>query len=106
MAKGKKTGGRSKGTPNKATRDIKELAQDYGDKAVATLAEIMGDAAQPAAARVAAADKLLDRGYGKAAQAIAVSGTNGGPITSIQATLPADPVDAARVYMELMQGKP
>jgi hypothetical protein len=33
------------------------------------------------AARVAAADKLLDRGYGKAPQAMEHSGPGGGPVT-------------------------
>lgn len=71
MAKGVKTGGRKKGTPNKATRDIKALAQQYGDAAVAALAEIMRDKKKPPAARVAAAKELIDRGYGKATQPIA-----------------------------------
>ncbi|GLQ96463.1 hypothetical protein [Dyella mobilis] len=77
MAKGKKTGGRSSGTPNKATQDIRKLAQDYGDEAINTLREIMNDKAQPAAARVAASEKLLDRGYGKAIQSLKVGGELG-----------------------------
>jgi len=66
-----KTGGRKKGTPNKATRDIKAMAQEYGEEAVTTLATIMKDESHPPAARVAAAKELIDRGYGKATQPIA-----------------------------------
>ncbi|NPS37551.1 hypothetical protein [Pseudomonas aeruginosa] len=66
-----KTGGRSKGTPNKATIDVKVLAQQYSEEAVKSLVEIMRDAEAPHAARVAAAKDILDRGHGKATQPIA-----------------------------------
>jgi hypothetical protein len=36
---------------------------------------------------------------------VALTGADGGPIRSVQANLPVDPADAARAYMELMQGK-
>jgi hypothetical protein len=64
MAKGKKTGGRRPGVPNKATRELKELAQPYAPKAIETLLWIM-EHGQTEAARVAAARELLDRGYGR-----------------------------------------
>lgn len=63
--KGKKTGGRKAGIPNKVTADVRAAAQEHGRAAVDALAAIMGDAAVPAAARVSAANALLDRGYGK-----------------------------------------
>ncbi|QEK93993.1 hypothetical protein E2544_20140 [Achromobacter insolitus] len=66
-----KTGGRTKGTPNRATADIKALAQVHAVDAVATLAEIMKGDDYPPAARVAAARELMDRGFGKATQPIA-----------------------------------
>jgi hypothetical protein len=74
MAHGRKTGGRQKGTPNKATADVKAAAQKYTTEAVETLALIMrkGESEQ---ARVTAADKLLDRGHGKATQAVEHSGS-------------------------------
>lgn len=72
-----KTGGRKKNTPNKVTADIKAIAQPYGAKAVAVLASIMDDAMAPHAARVSAADKLLDRGFGKAKQSIDHSSEDG-----------------------------
>ena len=70
MAKGTKTGGRVAGTPNKATANIKEAAQQYTESAISTLVEIMGDATAPHAARVAAANSILDRGHGKPRQSI------------------------------------
>lgn len=65
-----KTGGRSKGTPNRATADIKALAQTYGPDAIDTLADIMKSESAPEAARIAAAKELIDRGFGKATQPI------------------------------------
>ena len=59
--------GRPKGSLNKATNDIKELARRYTPQALDTLASIM-KASESDAARVAAANALLDRGYGKPRQ--------------------------------------
>ena len=62
--------GRKKGTPNKATADVKALAQVYGATAIETLAKLMTDKEAPDSIRRAAAVDLLDRGYGKPTQAI------------------------------------
>ena len=51
--------------------DIKALARKHGRAAIKTLAEIMKQADGPATARVSAAQALLDRGWGKAAQFLA-----------------------------------
>jgi hypothetical protein len=59
--------GRKKGTPNKATADVKAAAQQYTTQAIDALAHVMLHG-ESEAARVAAADKLLDRGHGKANQ--------------------------------------
>lgn len=67
MAKGKKTGGRRAGTPNKATAALKELAEPYAPEALETLREIMANG-ESDAARVSAAREILDRAYGKACQ--------------------------------------
>ena len=75
-----KTGGRARGTPNKATADVKALAQQYGPQAVGVLAQIMEDVEQPAAARVSAAKELIDRGYGKAVQPSELTGKDGAPL--------------------------
>ena len=78
-----KTGGRTKGTPNKLTADIKALAQEYGPEALETLAKLMRATKTPAAARVAAAKELMDRGFGKSTQAVEMSGPAGAPIETV-----------------------
>jgi hypothetical protein len=81
MAAGFKTGGRTTGTPNKTTADIKALAQSFGPAVIRKLAEMAGvlvdDKGKPVGeptpnpqARTAAMKELLDRGFGKARQPI------------------------------------
>lgn len=81
MAAGRKTGGRVKGTPNKATRDIKALAGKHTPEALKTLVSIM-QGSESDAARVAAAKEILDRAYGKAPQALTGEGGEG-PVTVV-----------------------
>ena len=50
--------------------DVQELARQKSPEAITTLANIMHDEKAPPAARVAAANALLDRGYGKPTQPI------------------------------------
>jgi hypothetical protein len=73
----KRTGGRRKGSRNKATADVKALAQEYTPEAIGTLAAIMNDTDEPAAARVSAANALLDRAHGKVPQGIGLGGSDG-----------------------------
>lgn len=80
MAKGFKSGGRKPGSKNKITADIKAVAQEYGDRALRVCVAIMEDELAPQPARVSAANVVLDRAYGKPAQAMEHSGPNGGPI--------------------------
>jgi len=54
----------------KAPSDIRSLARAHTDTALKTLASIMNMADAPPAARVSAAQALLDRGWGKAEQKI------------------------------------
>lgn len=88
MAAGRKTGGRVKGVPNKATAQLKALAQRHTSEALKTLAKIMkgGDSDS---ARVSAAKELLDRGYGKPAQALVGGDDDSPPIrfTEIRRTI-------------------
>jgi hypothetical protein len=65
----KKVGGRKRGRPNKATADIKALAQEFGSEAIGKLVELMRGA-EFETVQVAAARELLDRGYGKSTQPI------------------------------------
>ena len=55
----------------KAATDIRSLALSHTESALKVLAGIMNEPEAPPAARVAAANSLLDRGWGKAAQTIA-----------------------------------
>lgn len=74
---GKQPGaGRPKGSANKVTAEVKELARQYGPAAIDELAKLAGLAgrrykAQAEAAQVAALKEVLDRAYGKATQPIA-----------------------------------
>jgi len=77
--------GKPKGTKNKSTAEVKELAQTYGAGALTTLATIMRNSDNDQA-RIAAAKELLDRGYGKVTQPMEHSGPNGGPIQSVTMT--------------------
>jgi hypothetical protein len=69
--------GRKKGTPNKVTAEIKQLAQQYAPEAIAELARLAATKAESEAARVAAIKEFLDRGYGRAVQPIEGSMTYG-----------------------------
>lgn len=59
--------GRPKGALNKVTKDIKALAAKHTPEALSTLASIM-KASDSDAARVAAANSLLDRAWGRPKQ--------------------------------------
>ncbi len=63
--------GRKKGTPNMATADIKALAGEQGPAAIKKLTALMDSADERTA--MAAANSLLDRGYGKPAQSMAIA---------------------------------
>ena len=73
MAAKKKTGGRKKGTPNKATTEMKALAQEYGAEAIKGIVDMARNSKQDAT-RLAAWKELIDRGYGKAVQGIELTG--------------------------------
>src|SRR6266851_896855 len=72
MARGGKRAraGRKPGVPNKASRELKELAQQYTEEAVGALVRVLRDKKAPASAQVAAAIAMLDRGHGKPTQHI------------------------------------
>lgn len=81
---GERRGGRVKGTPNKATASIREIAGLYTEQAVNALVGILaGGDGIPAAAQVAAAKELLDRAHGRPTQPIDGDG-QGGAIKTVQ----------------------
>jgi hypothetical protein len=69
--------------------DVQELARERSPEAINTLAAIMDDKKAPPAARVAAANSLLDRGYGKPTQPISQTLTRIDPSTMSDAELAA-----------------
>ena len=66
---GERRGGRKRGTPNKATAEIREHAQQYTIEALEGLALIARNSTSDAA-RVSAWNALLDRGHGKPTQGV------------------------------------
>ena len=69
---GKRTGrpkGRPKGSLNKATAELKQIAQQYTDEAFEILLQIARDG-ENEGARVSAVKEILDRGWGKPAQTV------------------------------------
>ena len=54
----------------KVVAEVKELAREHTAEAIQTLVSIMSDPKSAPAARVSAANALLDRGYGKPPQHI------------------------------------
>ena len=73
MAHGRFQPGKS-GNPGGRPKEIgrvKELARVHTEEALSTLAAIMRDSKSPAAARVRAAECLLDRGWGRPTQPLA-----------------------------------
>ena len=99
MAKGGRRAGagRKPGVPNKATVEIKDIARAYGPDAVKQAAKLAGlldggvGAAESEAARVAALNILLDRGYGKPSQVIGSDPDN---------PLPEAPTRIEHVYID------
>lgn len=70
--------GRKLGIPNRATAEIKGLAQMHGAAAIERLAHIMTNGTSETV-QIAAARELLDRGYGRPTQAI-VGDPDGAPV--------------------------
>lgn len=76
MPKGAKFGGRQKGTPNKATAEVKEFAGQYTRQAILGLVKI-AKTARSEQARVSAWREILDRAVGRPAQQIDLSNQDG-----------------------------
>lgn len=92
---GKRPGaGRPKGSKDKATAEHKKtleaLARDYTDVALDTLAHV-AQFGESEAARVSAANALLDRGYGKCSQTV-----SGDPDNPVQHKVKVEFVSAAK----------
>lgn len=68
----------------KAPTELRSLARTHTEAAIRTLKAIMNQPKSPAAARVAAAQALLDRGWGKATQPISGDAENPLKIETIE----------------------
>lgn len=76
---GKRAGaGRPKGAVNRSTSTLRDLAREHTEDALAVLVKI-AKAGESEAARVSAANSLLDRGYGKPSNVL-TGNEDGGPI--------------------------
>jgi hypothetical protein len=80
MALSEKTGGRIAGTPNKTTALARQLAMPFADEAIQTILDVMRDKESAAASRIAAANSLLDRAFGKPRQELEHSGDAAQPL--------------------------
>ena len=69
--------------PGKVTAPLREIAREHMEKAVHALLHVLEDEDAPAAARVSAANSILDRGYGKPSQPIDGDGEGGAIIQKI-----------------------
>ena len=82
MAKGLKTGGRQKGTPNKNTANSKASASEHGPEAIREIL-VLAKTAENETTRLAAWRELLDRGYGKPPQYAEIGSKGGAPLTLV-----------------------
>ena len=73
-----KSGGRRKGTPNRATAEIKAAFQKHGDDLVDALLKLTKS--DDERVRLGAIQAALDRGWGRPAQAVELGGPDGSPV--------------------------
>lgn len=106
--------GRTVGIANPSARigwvgvmDVRMLAKEWTTDSIKTLASIMNDVAASPNARVAAANSLLDRGWGRPAQAIEATVHNKFDdrsddelIRIIEGTIINDSADSGRIELE------
>jgi Family of unknown function (DUF5681) len=100
MAFKKGQSGNPGGRP-KVVAEVKELARKHSGKAIETLVSIMSNPKAAPAARVSAANALLDRGYGRPAQHI-----TGDIATSYVARLPMPAINATEWAKTLDDNSP
>jgi Family of unknown function (DUF5681) len=84
----------------KVVAEVKELAREHTAEAIQTLVSIMSDPKSAPAARVSAANALLDRGYGKPPQHI-----TGDVAASYVARLP-EPAKSAEEWLASLADAP
>lgn len=81
---GKRDGaGRPKGAVSKVTADIREAAQEYSAQALQVLVNV-ATAGESEAARVAAANAILDRAHGKPKQSVDVDANVKAAVSAVE----------------------
>lgn len=69
--------GRKPGKVSQAKRDLQAMAKEHAADALQVLVDIAKSSSAAEGARVSAATAILDRGYGKPAQSLALSNPDG-----------------------------
>lgn len=102
-------GGRRPGSGRKPNiilaerQTLSEKAREHTDDALQTLVEVCKDKKAPPAARVQAANALIDRGYGKPPQAVEIGGIGGDDLTVTNLNMDVSAEDAARLYQDIIK---
>lgn len=76
----RKGAGRKPGVVSEAKRTFAEAAREHADEAMKILLKVARDETAAPAARVSAANSIIDRAYGKPLNAVEVTGKDGGAI--------------------------
>lgn len=85
-------------------RTLTQLAREHTEEAVETLVEVMRDNRAPAAARVAAADKILNRGWGQAPQTITIKDDDAQPDLSQMTDEQLEALETYRTLQPVVNG--
>ena len=95
------------GGPPKELAEVQAIARQHSPAAISTLAQIMEDKKAPPAARIAAAQAILDRSYGRPPQAVKLSGDEeGSPIQLKHAATEELLEELARVRKRMEETEP
>lgn len=70
----RKGAGRKAGVVGKLKKELADMAREHAPDALQALIDVCKDATAPPAARVSAANSIIDRGYGRPHQAVKLSG--------------------------------
>ncbi len=81
---------------------VKKIARENSKAAIRVLIRIMKDESQKAVSRIAAANAVLDRGYGKVAQEVRVQGTGKDGEIEVRHMTQALSTDELRVMRDML----
>jgi hypothetical protein len=99
--------GNPAGRPLHRTKDgrtVTDLARDFTEEAIDTLADIMRDKGAPAAARVSASTQILNRGWGQAPQTITLTEVPAAPDLSSLSDEQLEALETLRALAPLTGG--